>query len=298
LVPSPLIVDDGPAPEADWRIRVPLLGGGLPLVSGGLLAIFILAGAIGPLVAPHDANRVNLSIALLPPVFSGAGDWAYPLGTDQLGRDILSRLIGGARVSLLVAMAVVVISGSIGLVVALLSGYLGGRVDAFLMRLADAALAFPYLLLAVVIVAIYRPSAANVIIVLALAGWSSYARVIRSEVLGLKTQDFVTMALVMGAGPFWVIRRHLLPNVLNSLSVLATLQLGLAIVAEGSLSFLGLGVPPPAPSWGGMLAEGRQFMVTAWWLPTLPGLALSLTVLSSNLVGNWLRTRNDPTRAR
>jgi peptide/nickel transport system permease protein len=298
MVQSPLLYDDQSLQEPAWQARLPLIGSGLPFISGTLLAIFIVAGAIGPYVSPHDPNRVDLSIPLLAPVFAGGSHWAYPLGTDQLGRDILSRLIGGARVSLLVAGAVVVISGSIGLVVALVSGYLGGRLDAFLMRVADAALAFPYLLLAVVIVAIYRPSATNVVIVLALAGWSSYARIIRSEVLALKTQDFVTMALVMGAGPFWIIRRHLIPNVLNSLSVLATLQLGLAIVAEGSLSFLGLGVPPPAPSWGGMLADGRQYMVTAWWLPTLPGLALSLAVLSSNLLGNWLRTRNDPTRAR
>jgi peptide/nickel transport system permease protein len=295
MVESPVV------PEFDRvatpRLRLPSSARGLPLFSGTVLFLFIAAGALGPLLAPHDPSRVNLVNPLAPPAFAG-GTWTYPLGTDQLGRDILSRIIGGARISLLVAMAVVLISGTVGLAVAVLSGYLGGRLDAFLMRVADAALAFPYLLLAVVIVAVYRPSAINVVIVLALAGWASYARILRSEVLALKTQDFVTMAQVMGAPPSWVIRRHLIPNVLNSLSVLATLQLGLAIVAEGSLSFLGLGVPPPNPSWGSMLAESRQYMFTTWWLPTFPGLALSLTVLSSNLFGNWLRTRNDPTRGR
>jgi peptide/nickel transport system permease protein len=295
MVGTPIV--DQLEPVAAPRISLPFNTRGLPIFSGAILALFIVAGALGPLLSPHDPTRVDLANALAPPGFAG-GSWRYPLGTDQLGRDILSRIIGGARISMLVAMAVVLISGSLGLMIALLSGYLGGRLDAFLMRIADAALAFPYLLLAVVIVAIYRPSAINVVIVLALAGWASYARIIRSEVLALKTQDFVTMAQVMGARPAWIIRRHLIPNVLNTLSVLATLQLGLAIVAEGSLSFLGLGVPPPNPSWGSMLAESRQYMFTTWWLPTFPGLALSLTVLSSNLFGNWLRTRNDPTRGR
>jgi peptide/nickel transport system permease protein len=295
MVGTPIV--DQLEPVAAPRISLPFNTRGLPIFSGAILALFIVAGALGPLLSPHDPTRVDLANALAPPGFAG-GSWRYPLGTDQLGRDILSRIIGGARISMLVAMAVVLISGSLGLMIALLSGYLGGRLDAFLMRIADAALAFPYLLLAVVIVAIYRPSAINVVIVLALAGWASYARIIRSEVLVLKTQDFVTMAQVMGARPAWIIRRHLIPNVLNTLSVLATLQLGLAIVAEGSLSFLGLGVPPPNPSWGSMLAESRQYMFTTWWLPTFPGLALSLTVLSSNLFGNWLRTRNDPTRGR
>ena len=271
---------------------------GLPLFSGALLGVFILAGLIGPLVAPHDATGVDLSRSLLPPAFTGRGDWAYPLGTDELGRDIFSRLLVGARIDLLVAFTVVVVSSALGLAIAMLSGYLGGWLDALLMRVTDIALAFPTLLLGIVIVGVFGPSAQNVVIMLVIAGWASYARVIRSEVLALKSQDFVTMSLIMGAGPVWVIRRHLIPHVVSSLLVLATLQLGSAILAEGSLSFLGIGVPAPAPSWGGMLAEGRGYLGSAWWLSVLPGLTLSLTVLSSNLLGDWLRVRNDPNRRR
>jgi peptide/nickel transport system permease protein len=271
---------------------------GLPIFSGALLGIFILAGLIGPLVAPHDATGVDLSRSLLAPALTGHGDWAYPLGTDELGRDIFSRLLVGARIDLLVAFTVVVVSSVLGLAIAMLSGYLGGWLDALLMRVTDIALAFPTLLLGIVIVGVFGPSAQNVVIMLVIAGWASYARVIRSEVLALKSQDFVTMSLIMGAGPVWVIRRHLIPHVVSSLLVLATLQLGTAILAEGSLSFLGIGVPAPAPSWGGMLAEGRGYLGTAWWLSVFPGLALSLTVLSSNLLGDWLRVRNDPNRTR
>jgi peptide/nickel transport system permease protein len=267
----------------------------LPLFSGAILGLFVLAGALGPFFVREDPKAVDLAHALMPPGFWSGGTWAYVLGTDAFGRDILSRLVGGARVSLLVALSVVFLSGALGLLVATLAGYLGGRLDAILMRITDAALAFPFLLLAVVIVGIFGPSLKNVVIILALAGWPQYARVLRSEVLSLKTQDFVTMAVVMGAGPSWIIRRHVIPNIANSLIVLATVQVGLAVIAEGTLSFLGIGVPPPSPSWGGMLAEGRNYLTVAWWLPTFPGLAMSLTVLASNIMGDWLRTRNDPT---
>jgi len=268
--------------------------GGFPIFSGTILAIFILAGALGPLIAPHVPTLVDLSHAMLPP----GANRSYPLGTDELGRDILSRLLGGARVSLVVALSVVILSGGLGLIVALLAGYIGGRLDALLMRLTDAALAFPFILLAIVLAAIFGASTKNVIIIITLGGWASYARIIRSEVLSLKAQEFVIMAVVMGAGPGWIIRRHLIPNVTGSLLVLSTLQVGQAILAEGTLSFLGIGVPAPAPSWGGMLADGVNYLVTAWWLPTLPGIALSLAVLASNLMGDWLRTRNDPKRLR
>ena len=208
---------------------------------------------------------------------------------------MLSRLIYGARVSLLVSLAVVLIAGVVGVTVAVIAGYKGGRLDAFLMRTTDATLAFPVILLAIVIVGIYGPSTAIVIIVLAFAGWPSYARVLRSEVLRLKSQDFVTKARTMGGSVRWTILRHILPNIVPTLLVLASLQVGLAIIAEGSLSFLGLGVPPPAPSWGGMLSEGRNLLQQAWWLPTFPGIALSLTVLAANMMGDWLRVHNDPT---
>ena len=226
------------------------------------------------------------------------GSWKHPLGTDDLGRDMLSRLIDGARVALLVSLAVVVIAGLVGLGVAMLAGYRGGRLDAFLMRTTDASLAFPVLLFAIVVVGIFGPSTTIVVIVLALAFWPAYARVLRSEVLQVNTMDYVTMSRTMGGSGKWVVRRHILPNIVPTLLVLLSLQLGLAIIAEGSLSFLGLGVPPPAASWGGMLSDGRKHLSDGWWMPTMPGLFLSVTVLATNLMGDWLRVHSDPATRR
>lgn len=269
-----------------------------PWLSGSILALFILSGVFGTVIAPDDPNTVNLSAALRPPVFMDGGSWNHVLGTDQLGRDVLSRLLAGAQVSFLVCLAVVVGAGIIGITVAVTAGFVGGRLDAVLTRATDATMAFPFLLLAIVIVGAYGPSLLNVIIVLVLAGWPQYARVLRSEVIRLRTQDFVTMVRVMGGGTFWSVRTHVLPNIAATLLVLATLQLGTAVIAEGSLSFLGIGVPPPAASWGNMLADGRRYLTTAWWLPTFPGVCLSLTVLASNLMGDWLRDHYDPTTRR
>jgi peptide/nickel transport system permease protein len=266
-------------------------------VSGPVLGLFILTGLIGPLVAPYDPQAIDLVHSLKPPVGWG-GAWKHPLGTDELGRDVLTRLIYGARVALLVSLAAVVIAGVVGLTVAVVAGYRGGRLDAFLMRTTDASLAFPVLLFAIVIVGVFGPSTRNVIIILAVAGWPSYARVLRSEVLRIKTMDYAAMARTMGGSGRWVVWRHILPNILPTLLVLASLQLGLAIIAEGTLSFLGLGVPPPAPSWGRMLSDGRSHLDDGWWLPVMPGIALSLTVLATNMVGDWLRVHNDPTTRR
>lgn len=271
--------------------------GRLPWFSGTVLGMFVLTGLVGPFVAPYDSDRIDLANALREPVLFG-GTWSHPLGTDDLGRDVLSRLIDGARVALLVSIAVVVIAGVVGLGVALLAGYRGGRLDAFLMRTTDASLAFPVLLFAIVVVGVFGPSARLVVIILAIAFWPSYARVLRSEVIRVKTMDFVTMARTMGGSGGWVVRRHILPNIVPTLLVLVSLQLGLAIIAEGSLSFLGLGVPPPAPSWGGMLADGRKHLSDGWWMATMPGIALSITVLATNMMGDFLRVHNDPTTKR
>jgi peptide/nickel transport system permease protein len=272
----------------------------LPWFSGTVLTLFVLTGLIGPFVAPYKPDAIDLSNALKPPVLFG-GTWDHVLGTDELGRDVFTRLIYGARIALLVSLAVVVIAGLVGLGVALYAGYRGGRMDEFLMRTTDASLAFPVLLFAIVVVAVFGPSAKMVVIILAIAFWPSYARVLRSEVLRAKTMDYVTMSRTMGASGKWVVRRHIFPNIVPTLLVLLSLQLGLAIIAEGSLSFLGLGVPPPAPSWGGMLAESRKYLTgngTAWWLAAMPAIALSITVLATNMIGDWLRVHNDPTTRR
>ena len=265
-----------------------------PYFSGAVLFVFVVCGIFSGLLAPYDPETPDLLNSLQPPWFAG-GTRDHILGTDDLGRDVLSRLIFGARVSLLVSIAVVLIAGVVGVSVAVIAGYKGGRLDAFLMRTADATLAFPVILLAIVIVGIYGASTAIVIIILAVAGWPSYARVLRAEVLRIKSQDFVTQARAMGGGVRWTISRHILPNIAPTLLVLASLQVGLAIIAEGALSFIGLGVPPPAPSWGGMLSQSRNLLQQAWWLPTFPGVALSLTVLAANMMGDWLRVHNDPT---
>jgi peptide/nickel transport system permease protein len=270
----------------------------VPWFSASVLVIVVILGVFGPFIEPHNPTKINLAHTLVPPVFSHGGSWKYILGTDQLGRDVLSRLIGGARISLLVGLIVVVISGVVGLAVGVVAGYFGGRLDVLLMRITDAALAFPVLLLALVMVPVFGASARNVIVILAVAGWANYARVVRSEVASLRTTEFVSMSRVMGGRSFWIMRRHLLPNVVGSMLVLATLQLGLAIIAEGSLSFLGLGVPPPTPDWGGMMADGRNVLVSAWWVAVFPGVGLCLTVLASNLLGDWLRAYGDPTARR
>lgn len=269
----------------------------LPWFSGATLAMFILTGLFGPFLAPYEQQEIDLANSLQPPLLWG-GSWSHPLGTDDLGRDMLTRLIYGNRVALLVSLAVVVLAGLFGVLVAIVAGYRGGRLDAFLMRTTDASLAFPVLLFAIVWVGVFGASTRNVVIILAIAFWPSYARVLRSEVLRVKTMDFVTMTRTMGGGGRWIVVRHILPNIVPTLLVLLSLQLGLAIIAEGSLSFLGLGVPPPSASWGGMLSDGRKHLEDGWWLPVLPGIALSVTVLASNMFGDWLRVNNDPTTKR
>ncbi len=269
-----------------------------PWFSLTVMAAFALCGLAGGLLAPYEPTKVNLGNSLVPPFWQDGGSTAHLLGTDQLGRDILSRLLAGAQVSFMVAVGAVLIAGAIGLAVALLAGFVGGRLDALLTRVADSAMAFPVLLLAVVVVALYGKSVLIVIVVLVLAVWPQYARVLRSEVIRIRNEDYVVMSRVMGGSSAWAITRHVLPNVVPTLLVLATLQIGFAIIAEGSLSFLGIGVPAPEASWGNMLADGRTYMQTAWWIPVLPGIALSLTVLAANLLGDWLRQALDPATRR
>ena len=219
---------------------------------------------------------------------------SHPLGTDPLGRDVLTRIIYGARVSIIIAGAALAVGGGFGTLVGLTAGYYGGKIDTILMRFADITLAFPLILFAILLVMVLGPSMMNVIIAITLVLWARYARVIRGEVLGLMQRDFIARARVSGASDWRIMMRHLLPNVMPTLIVLLTLQVGWVIIVEASLSFLGAGIPPPTPAWGGMLAEGREYVSTAWWVTTAPGVAIMLVVLAFNLCGDWLREKLDP----
>lgn len=264
------------------------------MVALGFLGLVVVAAAFAPLISPADPQAQNLLGRLAPPVWSDGGGAAHLLGTDQLGRDVLSRLIYGSRVSLLVGIGAAVLSGVIGAVVGLLAGYYGGWVDRVLMRLADVQLAFPSILLALAVVAFLGSSLWIVILVLGIAGWVSYARVVRSEVISLKTREFVTEARAIGVGDLTIIRRHLLRNVTAPLATIATLNVASVIVAESALSFLGLGVPTSVPTWGSMLADGQLYLGTSWWIAVFPGLALMLTSLSINITGDAIRDATDP----
>lgn len=256
--------------------------------------MFVLVALLAPLLAPADPYDQSLRLRFRPPVWEERGSWAYPLGTDRLGRDLLSRIIYGARVSLAAGVVTVLISSAFGAAVGLVAGYYGGRTDATLMRVTDATLSFPVILLALILAVTMGPSFTNVVIAIAVILWARYARVIRGQVLTLMTLDFIAQARIAGAGAWRIITRHLLPNTLNTLVVLITLQVGYVIIVEASLSFLGAGIPPPTPAWGSMIAEGRDFVTSAWWVSFFPGLAILLVVLAFNLLGDWLRDTLDP----
>jgi len=251
----------------------------------GILLVLLVSALFAPLIAPHHPLRQNLSEDLV--VYSVD----HPLGTDKLGRDILSRILHGGGISLLVGVSTVTFSLIIGLIVGSLSGYLGGWIDHLLMRLVDILLAFPGILLAIAFTAVLGPGLDHVVIALCLIGWTSYARLVRGEILTLRERDFIHAARALGCEPWRIILRHLLPNLLPPLLIQSTFGLAAAIVAEGSLSFLGLGVEPPTPSWGSMLNDGRQFLLVAPHLTTYPGLAIMITVLALNLVGDALQDR-------
>jgi len=266
-----------------------------PLVSLGILVIVLVIPAIfAPWVAPHDPFLGTLSNRLTPPVWQDGGTMEHILGTDKLGRDILSRIIYGARVSLTVSLIAIFVGGIIGTVLGLISGYFGGRTDAVIMRLVDISLSIPTILLALVLVAAVGPSFGTVITVLIVLLWARYARLTRGETLAMKERDFIARARVAGASHTRIMFKYLFPNVFNSLIVLATLQVGYVILLESTLSFLGAGLPRAEPAWGVMVADGRELIVTAWWVSMFPGLAIMLTVLSLNLLGDWLRDHLDP----
>ena len=264
----------------------------VPLTIIGLLVVIALAADV---LAPHNPEVGSLGMRFRPPVWQAGGSAAHLLGTDHLGRDVLSRLIFGARVSLVVGFTAVIVAGLLGVALGITAGYLGGWVDEVIMRLTDTWLALPALTFAIFLAAVMGPSELNIIIVLASVYWTRYARVIRGEVLSLKEREFVRLAIIAGCSRLTIMRRHILPNVLNSAIVLATLMLGVVVVTEAALSFLGVGVPPPKPAWGLMLADGKRgLMAGYWWLTVLPGLCIMFLVLAANRLGDWLRVKLDP----
>ncbi len=264
------------------------------LIGVALMALMLLMATIGPLLPLPDPVRGDLRARMQPPALSLSRPGAHLLGTDQLGRDILSRIVTGSRVTLGVATAAVVLGGVVGVLLGLLAGYFGGWYDRLLMRLVDIQLAIPLMLLALMVVAALGPSIRNLVITLALTSWVRYARIVRGSVLAIREREFVQSARAIGAGAGRILLLHILPNVLTPALVVASLELSRVIVLEAGLSFLGLGIQPPAPSWGRMLADGRTYISSAWWIITLPGAALMLCVLGVNLTGDWLRDRFDP----
>jgi peptide/nickel transport system permease protein len=267
-------------------------------VPGAILLALILTAIFADVIAPYDPTvPVAGAKVFQPPFWMDGGSLSVPFGTDFQGRDVLSRLIYGARVSLLVGITGTAVAGGIGLTVGILAGYLGGWVDNAVMRLTDAWLALPFLMFAIFLAALLGAGVWNIVIVFGVVYWTRYARVIRGEVLTLREREFVRLAQVAGLSTPKIVVRHIVPNVMNTWMVLASLTVGVVIVTEASLSFLGVGVPPPTPAWGSMLADARStLMVGYWWLTVLPGLCISAVVLAANLFGDWLRVRLDPQR--
>jgi peptide/nickel transport system permease protein len=245
-------------------------------------------------IAPYDPNKQVVRDRFLPPAFIEGGKSDYFLGTDKLGRDILSRVIYGARVSLSVSLLAIFITAAIGTILGILAGYVGGRVDGFIMRIVDMALSFPNLLLAMLLAVAIGPGFWTVVIALSILGWAGYARMIRGEALRISQSDFVAQARVSGASPLRIMLKHIFPNIVNSLIVIMTLQVGMMILAEAALSYLGLGITAPTASWGSMVSDGRAELDRAWWISTFPGIAIGLVVMSGNFLGDWIRDRLDP----
>jgi len=266
----------------------------LPVFPIAFLTTFATVGVAGEALMPHDPNVVELEAAFQPPAWLEGGEWSHPLGRDNFGRDILSRVMSGARVTLTVAVLAILSSCTLGTLMGMISGYFGRATDAVIMRLVDIFMAVPSLALALVFVTILPAGLGTVVLVITLTYWSWYARIIRAETLAVREQEFVALARVAGCGPVRVVALHIFPNVLNTVLVLATLQVGQVIIFESALSFLGLGIQIPLVSWGGMVSDARGYLTHAWWLTAFPGAAIMLTCLSANLLGDWMRDRFDP----
>lgn len=287
-----------PNARSRWRWWIKLRRNPVGMLGAILVGLAILVAVGAPVLAPREPTKQNLRSRMLPPAWHAEGDVTYLLGTDQLGRDLLSRLIYGARISVVVGVLGVIVAMVVGVALGLISGYAGGWADTIISRIVDTFMSIPFILLAMAVVGALGLGKGSglwtLIIVLGLTGWVTFARVVRGEVLSIKERDFVQSARSIGQTDLWILLRHILPNVTASIIVLSTLQIATVIIAESSLSFLGLGVQPPTITWGVMLAEGRDHLATSWWLATFPGLAISLTVLGAILFGDWLRDVLDP----
>jgi len=289
-LPAPVSVE-----ERQWLVTLKRFARRRTALFGlGVVSIVLLAAAFAPWLTPFDPLEQDINQRLKEPGWQTAEGRVHALGTDHLGRDILARVIFGSRIALVVGLSAVLISGVLGMAIGLVSGYFGGKVDDFFMRLADVQLAFPFILLAIAVIGVLGPSLRNIIIVIGVSSWVVYARVVRGEVLSIREREFVQAAIALGSPDGRVLFRHVLPNAFTPWLVVATLDMARVIVIESALSFLGLGVQPPTPTWGGMLADGRVYLSTAWWLATFPGLAILVTVLGINLLGDGLRDTLDP----
>jgi ABC-type dipeptide/oligopeptide/nickel transport system permease subunit len=265
-------------------------------VGAAIVLLAIASAVLAPWLAPHDPYLQAVSARLIPPVWDAGGSWSHPLGTDPLGRDLLSRIIYGAQISISAGALAVLVAMTLGVLLGLLAGYYGGGADTIISNLVNVILAFPFLLLALAAIAVVGPSFGNMIVVLGVTGWPVYTRVVRAETLKYREREFVQAARALGLGSPRIIWAHVLPNLLNTIIVMASLEVARMIILESFLSFLGLGIQPPIPSWGAMLGEGRVYMLTHWWLAAFPGLAIFITTLGINLFGDGLRDVLDPHR--
>jgi peptide/nickel transport system permease protein len=259
-----------------------------------VLTLLVFSAIFAPLISPHSPTKTSLTHRLLPPFFMEGGKTAYLLGTDKLGRDILSRVFYGARVSLSVSLLAILISASFGTILGIVSGYKGGRTDTLIMRITDTTLAFPAVLIALLLAVTLGPSFKTVVLAISIIGWAPYARLIRGETLKLREADFIAQARIIGSSSSRIMFRHIFPNIINPLIVIATMMVGLMILVEATLSYIGAGIPPPTPSWGSMVSDGRNLIDRAWWISFFPGLAIGMVVLSGNFLGDWIRDKLDP----
>jgi peptide/nickel transport system permease protein len=268
----------------EWSFVIPVV----------VLALLVFSAIFAPFIAPYSPTKISLPQRLLPPFFAEGGSTAHLLGTDSLGRDILSRVFYGARISLSVSLLVIFITAGVGTIVGIVAGYLGGRIDSLLMRTTDVSLAIPGILIALLLAVALGPSFKTVVLAMSILGWAPYARLIRGETLKLREADFVAQARIIGCSPMRIMIVHVFPNVINPLIVIATMSVGLVILFEAALSYLGAGIPPPTPSWGSMVSDGRNLIDRAWWISFFPGLAIGLVVMSGNFLGDWIRDKLDP----